>query len=139
MTLPIESMRTFFSPSASSRFLYSAARADSLNGGDGICVSSTCCWSVHALSALMMSSAARTFGFDVGSGDWATSGDAASARRGGVGAYAQRITSKSDEKLDSQLSRTGSDSSRPVATERLDPYATRVDPFLSQMRPDVLD
>ena len=58
----------------------SAARADSLNGGDGICVSSTCCCSVQALSFLMMSSAARTLAFDDGIASCcAASGDTMSA------------------------------------------------------------
>src|SRR5512138_262262 len=59
MTLPIESIRTV-SPSPSSRRLYSVPRAVSLNGGAGIS-QIDCCWSsVHALSALMRSTARAT-------------------------------------------------------------------------------
>ena len=89
ITFPSASMRTFTSPSASSRRLYSAARAASLNGGAGTSQMEACCSSVQSFVALSDASACRTFGCSAGTagarpaaaGRWAASGTAASSAR----------------------------------------------------------
>jgi len=82
ITLPSASMRTSRSPSARKRRCSSSARRCSLNGGAGISQMVRCCSSVHALSARMRSSAARTGAASAALAPrrWAQAGAAATAR-----------------------------------------------------------